>query len=359
MPTVPFSKYTDFRSDLIGSTKEYFTRTGIKRRDNIWMHSKAILFFSWYVVSWTVLSLYPVNAFHVLAASTSLWAVALFGLGFGVQHDANHRATSRYYWVNRIYGFVGLDIIGKSSHEWDRSHNRDHHTNPNIPGLDGDINYSRLVRLSEAIPLRWYHRYQHIYAVGLYSLAHLSFFIVDYARILKRVIAKEKAFDKRSELVLFILGKAIYYTSLAIPIWLYSWTAVFVIIAISMALSLSYQLVAQAAHVVDGVAHPGPMVMPEGQEAKLLHQLATTANFGADNRFMTEILGGLNMQAWHHGLVYVPHIFFYKLNPILKQVCKRWGKKFVEYPTFWAALCAHFRYLKAMGRPRVTGLVSG
>ena len=73
------------------------------------------------------------------------------GIGFGIQHDANHGAYSSRAAVNRLMGMT-LDMLGASSYLWRFKHNLSHHTYTNLAGADDDINFLPFARLSPAQP---------------------------------------------------------------------------------------------------------------------------------------------------------------------------------------------------------------
>ena len=87
------------------------------------------------------------------AGRRSLGAVslglAMAGVGFNIQHDANHGAYSRHAWVNRIMSLT-LDLLGGTAYFWHFKHNIAHHTHPNIAGQDDDISLGVLGRVSPA-----------------------------------------------------------------------------------------------------------------------------------------------------------------------------------------------------------------
>ena len=64
--------------------------------------------------------------------------LAMAGIGFAVQHDANHGAYSSSPRVNGFMS-VTLDLLGASSYLWRLKHNVMHHTYTNVAGLDDDL----------------------------------------------------------------------------------------------------------------------------------------------------------------------------------------------------------------------------
>src|SRR5262245_41543573 len=88
-------------------------------------------------------------------------------------HDGAHHSYSRHKTVNGLMAFT-LDCIGGSHVLWRQKHNRWHHTFTNIHGIDADLSTAGLFRLSPEQPWSAWHRWQHLYAVRVYSLVTLS-----------------------------------------------------------------------------------------------------------------------------------------------------------------------------------------
>ena len=89
-------------------------------------------------------------------------ALAIAGIGFAIQHDANHGSYSSKESVNRLMG-ITLDLLGASSYVWKWKHNIFHHTYTNLSGSDEDINIGFFARLSPVQPRRRIHRLQQFY----------------------------------------------------------------------------------------------------------------------------------------------------------------------------------------------------
>jgi linoleoyl-CoA desaturase len=85
----------------------------------------------------------------------------------------------------------------------------------------GEVTGSSLLRQSPRSPRRPCHRYQHLYAFPLYSLATLNWvFVKDYKDVFERHWAPER--DKvhpRREIAVMIAFKCAYYTwSIVLPL---------------------------------------------------------------------------------------------------------------------------------------------
>ena len=85
--------------------------------------------------------------------------------------------------VNRGASRV-LDLLGMSSYLWRFKHNFLHHQNPNVNGLDDDVEASPFLRLHPGQKQRSWHRFQHLYCWPLYSLVTLRWALYsDFAEV--------------------------------------------------------------------------------------------------------------------------------------------------------------------------------
>lgn len=350
MPTVSFERTADFQRVLTGRVEMYFLNRRLKKRDNLSLYLKAFFFLALAGISYIYLLFFSESFFGVVIPMAIL-AFALLGVGFNVQHDGNHGAFSRYKWVNRLTGRT-LDMLhGTSSWLWQITHNISHHTYTNVPSHDGDMEYASLVRLSEHKPKRPIHAYQHIYVWGFYMLAHLSFLVLDYRRLLRGKAAGEKmSIPWGAELAWFIGGKIVFYLLwFVIPMMYYPvWKVILADVCIAITIGLGYQLVAQSAHIVQGTIHP---VVAQGKLPWewFEYQVLTSADFATRNWFWTFFLGGLNFQREHHLFPRIAHVHYPAIAKIVKQTCKEFGIEYCEYDTFREALVSHYRFVKAMG----------
>jgi hypothetical protein len=148
-----------FRKQLDQRVKGYFERTGRSVRGDWRMHLKTAALFGWFLASYAFLLLVATTWWHGVLGATSL-AFAVAGLGFSVQHDANHGAYSHSGAVNGLLERT-LDLLGASSYLWRWKHNVFHHTYTNISGADNDIALLPFARLSSSEPRHGMHRFQH------------------------------------------------------------------------------------------------------------------------------------------------------------------------------------------------------
>ncbi len=288
-------------------------------------------------------------------ALAALSGLGMAGIGFSVAHDALHGA---YTGSTRVNGFIGMsmDLIGGSSYLWRITHNIIHHTYTNIHGTDEDLAVSPLLRLSPHAPRQWFHRYQHLYALALYSMTTLFWvFVKDYKYLFARDLGPYK--NKRhpaKDVAGLAAGKVLYYGwSVVVPLvvlpfaW---WQIVLGILLAHLVAGLTLGIVFQLAHVVEETMHPEPdaeLRMPEDWPS---HEMATTANFAPQNRLLTWYVGGLNYQVEHHLFPKVCSEHYPRLSRIVQTLAARHGLPYHAHRTFFGAVGSHLRTLRAFGR---------
>ncbi len=155
----------DFVHDLRAMVAEQLTDS-VRRQGKIRFYAKAIFMVLWWAGSWAFLVFAASTWWQAIIGVVSL-AFAMGGIGFGIQHDANHGSLGRRArWMR-----YSLDVIGSSSYLWSERHNRAHHTYTNVVGKDGDIDQLPFARFAPDQKVLSVHRFQHIYMFFLYAAA--------------------------------------------------------------------------------------------------------------------------------------------------------------------------------------------
>jgi linoleoyl-CoA desaturase len=113
---------------------------------------------------------------------------------------------------------------------------------------------------------------------------------------------------------------------------------------------LCMTVVFQLAHVVEGPQHHAPPKNGNLENTWAIHQLRSTANFAANNAFITWYVGGLNFQIEHHLFPNICHVHYKKIAGIVKQTANECGLPYYEHPTFAQALASHLATLKKLGQ---------
>jgi len=83
-----------------------------------------------------------------------------------------------------------------------------------------------------------------------------------------------------------------------------------------------------------------------------IHQ-AISANLGS--RVAAWLVGGLNFQIEHHLFPRISHVNYPALSTLVEQTCREFGVRYTAFKSFRAGLTSHFRWLRRMGMPDITG----
>ena len=248
---------------------------------------------------------------------------------------------------------LSLNFLGADAFLWIEKHNKRHHISTNIHGHDEDIEAGRLLRFHRDQEWQPIHRYQHVYAFGIYCLLYLSWvWGTDYKKYFSGKILSVP-FKKMSlkDHVVFWISKVVVYPAvfILIPIIVggfWQWVIGYIIVMFTCSLFIA--VIFQMAHVVEEVDMP---TVAEADEIKrTLHQISTTANFGTRSTVLNWICGGLNFQVEHHLWPTISHVHYPALNKILKEKCKKFNITYHEFPTLGAGIASHIRLLKELGK---------
>jgi len=194
-----------FHQDLKARVEQYLGASGRSPRDLPGMYAKTAVIFGWFAASYTWLLFGATNALGVVVGCVSL-GLAVAGIGFSVQHDANHGSYSNRRGVNRLLGWT-LDCIGGSSYVWNWKHNIYHHSHPNVVGMDEDIDIQPLCRVAPGQQRHAAHRFQHVYIWGLYGLLSIKWhFIDDFKDLMTGRVGSTVDFARGNPLVTWYLG---------------------------------------------------------------------------------------------------------------------------------------------------------
>jgi linoleoyl-CoA desaturase len=317
------------------------------------MLRKVVFILAWFVASYVLLVFFARTAWQAIPLALSL-ALAAAAVGMNVQHDANHGAFPRGRRLRRALGYT-LDLLGGSSYVWRYKHNRDHHRFTNVAGADSDIDLRPYARVAPDHPRRWVHRFQHVYLWALYALLPFSLqFVADYVSVARgRIAANPFPRPRGGALVAFVGGKVLAFALwLGVPLLLHPPLTVLLGFAlVSGTLGVVLSVVFQLAHATGLAAFPTPRDDGGLGHGWLEHELRTTANFAQGNRALTWFLGGLNHQVEHHLFPGVPHVHYPALARLLRPACASLGLPYLAHGTFRAAVAAHYRWLRQLGRP--------
>ena len=346
MEKVRFSRGSAFQHALDARVDAYFAER--RRRDVPAMYAKTAIILGWFAGSWALLVFAASTWWQAGACSISL-GLAMAGIGMCVQHDANHGAYSERPWVNRLFGYT-LDMIGLCSFIWRHKHNVIHHTYTNVRGVDYDIDFGVLARLSPDEKPRAHFRYQHVYLWLLYGFLLPKLVLEDFAIFATRRLGPhELPRMSLADKLVFVAGKLCLVTwafvipSLYHPAWL-------VVASFFVAAYVQGVIVAstfQIAHCVEEARLPGP---PDDRTDFAIHQLETTTSFRTSSRFLHWFVAGLDHQVEHHLFPKVCHLHYPALSRIVEETAREQGLRYRRHPSVRHALASHTRHLKRLGR---------
>ncbi len=335
----------------------YFEANNLTKRADVNMVVKTVI----YLVAFV--SLYVLILMEVFPDMVNLFLAIALGMnmafiGFNICHDALHGSYSSKPWINNSLGFL-FNIIGANVYIWKITHNKIHHTYTNIVGHDGDLEIAPgMVRVSTTEKHYPIHRYQHIYAFFLYSLASMSwFFKKDYKKFFQKKIGQHENNHPKIEYFKLFVYKLMYYSLfIIIPLVVMDitwWQFIVGFLSLNLAMGLVIGLVFQLAHLVEQTSLSHPEEDENIEEAWAQHQMRTTANFARKSRLATFLCGGLNYQVEHHLFPKICHIHYPAISGIVKETATEFDLPYHENKTFYIALKSHYQFLKEVGNPQM------
>jgi len=337
---------TGFHQELRARVRHHFEASGQPTRGLPAMYIKTALLFLWLAVSYVLLVFVADAAWQAVPLAISL-GLAIAGIGFNVQHDGSHGSYSPRPGVNRLMA-RSLDLLGGSSYVWQRKHNVLHHTWPNLEGVDDDIDTGSLARLAPEQPRRFYHRLQHFYMWPLYCFLAVKWQLFDdFATVVRgRMSGRPFPRPRGEELVVFLGGKLLFFAlAFALPLALHSvWKVLGAYLLVSAVAGLTLSVVFQLAHCVPE-AETGPEL---GSWAA--RQVQSSVDFARESRLLNWYVGGLNLQIEHHLFPQISHPHYAGMAPLVEATCREFGVRYTAHPTLAAAIAAHFRQLRSLGR---------
>ncbi|MFH7026581.1 MAG: fatty acid desaturase family protein [Heteroscytonema crispum UTEX LB 1556] len=350
---VTFTKNFGFRKELNKRVDAYFKSENIATRDNPAMYLKTAIILGWVISAWIFTIFGPPQMWMKVIGCVVL-GFGIAAVGFSVGHDANHGGYSRHKWVNSTVSLT-YDVIGLSSYLWRFRHNYLHHTFTNILGHDVEIYGDGLVRMSPYMEHKWYHSFQHLFILFIYTVIPFYWSIADIHIILfkrkyhEHVVTTPKPLD----MLIFFAGKFIWLgLFLGIPIAV-GYTPLQAIVGFCITY-MTYGLLICIIFMLAHVMEPAEFIEPNPESNQVddewaISQIKTTVDFAPKNPLINWYVGGLNYQVVHHLFPQVCHIHYPKIAPILAEVCEEFGVKYNVYTTFGEALASNFRFLKLMG----------
>lgn len=344
----------DFYATLKQRTENYFESHNIKTTGDFRLYIKTVIFSSVFIACYvSLVFLSPPTWLAILLCMVA--GLDMAAIGFNIMHDGAHGSYSNNKKINQLMA-LSLNFMGANAFFWKQKHNVNHHSYTNIEGMDDDIDANPFLRLHEDQKKRWFHRFQHVYALMAYSLMFFFWvFYRDFKKYFTGKIAKYAPIRNMTlkEHIIFWVSKVIHVSVFLVIPMIFAGVLQTIVgyLIVTFVLGLVISVVFQLAHVVEGT----DFVTPESEKSLhvetewAIHQINTTVNFATKNPAANWFLGGLNFQVEHHLFPGVSHVHYPKLNKILRETCVEFNVKYKEFSSVTGAFVSHLRYLKNVG----------
>ncbi|MBK9284633.1 MAG: acyl-CoA desaturase [Sphingobacteriaceae bacterium] len=352
----PDKDRSEFFSVLRKRVDEYFRTNNLSKHYDYTMVIKTIVLLAAYYIPFICLLIFNPST----GISMGLWTImgfAMAGIGMSVMHDANHGAYSSSSKVNYWVGH-SLNLLGGSVYNWKQQHNFLHHTYTNIVHLDDDIDDKLIMRFSPHTEVKWYHKFQPVYAFFFYGIITIYWALlkdfVQFVKYDKEGVTKVSKKEKNMILLKIILSKIFYFTYiLVIPLFVLKMPVLTYILGFLLMQFIAgfvLTVIFQLAHTVEETSHPLPDSNYTIENSWAIHQLNTTVNFSPNNKLISWYVGGLNYQVEHHLFPTICHIHYPAISHIVKKTAEEYHVPYLVNDTFGKALKSHVGALVKFGR---------
>lgn len=342
----------NFAQELRTRVYGYFQTNNISKFGGKKLVIKAALLIIFFGINYLLWIISGFDLWIKILLSISLGIITSL-IGFNVMHDGAHQSFSKNKTLNELAGYT-LNFLGANVFFWKTKHNIVHHTYTNIPGADDDIEAGIFLYLNPTKKHYWFHRFQHIYFLFIYALLYLYWiFYADYKKYFSEKVALTPIanFSKREKIIFWVSKVFHLVIFVVLPVLLLGfqeWLIMFLIYAFTTGIVLS--MVFQLAHIVEETNFPVPNAENQIEDAWMIHQLKTTANFAMNSKLLSYLLGGLNYQIEHHLFPAISHIHYPQISRIVQEVCYQFNVPYYAHPTLARAVHSHYRRLKQLGR---------
>lgn len=353
MNKLKFSKDegSHFYKELNERIEQHFAQKGIRKTGNKTMIFKIILYFSLDILFYGLM----ITSTTALGFYTFYLLMGLFVLltAFNISHDAAHGVAVKSKFWNEVLFSISFNLQGNNAYVWGKNHNESHHLYTNVEGSDIDVLNNPLFRMTESQELKWFHKYQFLYAPFLYLLYSLNWFFFRETLMLFNVSSRTIKIEiPTNEIIKLFVYKILYIGYMIIlPIYVlpFGWQTVLLAFLFNhFMVSIIFVGVLGVSHLSDFVEHPVPDHNNKLNMSWPKLQMCTSVDYNADSKFFNWTLGGFNAHALHHLLPNICHVHYLEILPIFRELAQKHGLKYMEMP-YSKSLAAHFRFLKAMG----------
>lgn len=340
---------SSFDLELKKQVLEHFA--GKSRNANVWMWVRVGVFFALYLASLAYtygrerispLEFLVCLLIHVLAVK---------GLAYNVIHDGVHGSLSGRPKLDRAIYTWAMTLLGPNPFFWRHRHNIGHHHHVNIPGLDAQIEATPLLRLSPHHPWRSFHRFQHLYASGLYMLMTIQWI---FFRDVRDLLEYRRVNSEKLKMTLRFFALKAFYLGIyfLMPVWLGGYSATQIIasyLIFQCILSWAVTVTFAVSHINENLNYIIPAADGSLGHSFIEHQMLTSMDYLPKNAWINFIFGGMSAHVAHHAFPAVSSVHLPGVTGILERHAQHSGKKY-HSAGLVQIVKSHFQALKQLGR---------
>jgi len=272
-------------------------------------------------------------------------------LCFNFAHDFSHHSIFKQpFWDN--LGFESIyTLVGAHPEAWKKRHISSHHVAPNVEHFDTDLAISGLIRVLPNSKLKWYHKYQYLYAPIAYMSYSLYWvFVKDF--IVLKDFSPNSLKQKIRYYFTFISLKSFYILYLLIIPLVFSNQSKVVVLTAFLLMHLIQSLYTLFTFFITHHVHSSnyPKVDSKGviNTSWFMNQIKSSNDFYPFSNVANFIFGGVNNHIAHHLYPHISHYHYPKMNRILYDTLIENGIV-PNQTTYLGGVFSHFRLLKLRG----------
>jgi linoleoyl-CoA desaturase len=343
-----------FFKSLNKEVEEMIEKKDLLKKAKRKLYIKTLFYVLLFAGSYSCLYVLDHLSFTGLAINYVLIGLTGILLAFNTSHDACHGSFSKSKRLNYWVYHLTFNLQGTNAYLWQLRHNASHHVFPNVDGCDADIDNNPFLRLSPQHPLKHYQRYQHVYAIFVYCIYSLHWFLVKDLFYLFRKKVANLQHKKHSvkEFGLLFFWKVAYIAFLIIIPIIYGYDTGDVLLSfviMHICLSLFFIHVLIATHLCMETQFPerdGNGSLPGDYYT---HQLITSLDYAPTSKIFNWFLGGFNSHAAHHLYPKLPHTTYPEISVLIEKNAKAFNIRYNKLDLL-KAIRSHYKFLKMMGQ---------
>jgi linoleoyl-CoA desaturase len=322
-----------------------------KKKSDRYFLFKALFYFGLAILSYSLIFVLVNPILYVL--NFILFGFITVLLCFNFAHDLSHHSILKSpFWNNFFFEFI-YTLVGAHPEAWKERHVQSHHFAPNVKGFDTDLSITGLIRVLPNSDLKWYHKYQHLYATFAYMSYSLYWVFIKDFLVLNKFAPTGLKQRLRYYFTFFILKAFYVFYLLILPLY-YSQQPVWLILTAFIVMHLFQSLYTLYTffithHIYDSTY---PEVTNEGliDTSWFMNQVKSSNDFYPFSNVANFIFGGVNCHIAHHLFPHINHYHYPRLNRILYTRLSE--KNIVPSQTsFGGGIISHLKLLKERGKP--------